>query len=343
MHKHWMRLFFLFAASILLGHVLHAQNLYIQTYGSLEDQPVVFLHGGPGYNSVVFERTTAEALAEAGFFVLVYDRRGEGRSTDPAAAFTFDQSLDDLQTLLDSLEVGDPMLVGHSFGGVLAALYAKRHTQNVHSVVLVGAPVAIQESFRTIQSSAKAIYAAKNDSVNLNYIAMLEGMDTASLPYSSYTLMHAMQNGLYSPEAINEEAQQLYDGFATDSVLQQYASQMTYAAPMGFWKNEAYTTLNLKPVLRALVEMEVPVYGLYGKDDGLYSPEQAKALGALIGPIGFGTWTAAPTTCSSTSRPSSLKPCTTGPNRFRNFRFGRCSLSPQGLDAQKRTDCKTSH
>ncbi len=280
----WMKRIFGIAAAVFTGFALHAQGLYVKTHGQPEDQPVVFLHGGPGYNSAVFEQTTAEVLAEAGFFVLVYDRRGVGRSVDAHAAFTFEQTLGDLERLLDSLEADDPMLIGHSFGGVLAALYAQQHPEDVQSVVLVSAPVVMQESFETILSSSKAIYAANNDSVNLNYIAELERMDTSSLQYSTYCLMHAMQNGFYAPEDITEDARRLYKAFATDTVLQQYASKTTYAAPFAYSKNEAYTTLNLKPVLRELVEKEVPVFGLYGKDDGLYSPEQAKALGTLIGP-----------------------------------------------------------
>ena len=71
---------------------------------------------------------------------------------------------------------------------------------------------------------------------------------------------------------------------ATYTVLTKYAAEITYAGPQGFWKNEQYTSINLTPNLRQLVANNVLVYGIYGKNDGLYSPEQVEKLGAIIGP-----------------------------------------------------------
>lgn len=57
-----------------------AAEIYSAAYGKASDPAVIFLHGGPGYNSLDFEVTTAQKLADQGFYVIVYDRRGEGRS-----------------------------------------------------------------------------------------------------------------------------------------------------------------------------------------------------------------------------------------------------------------------
>ncbi len=74
---------------ILLSSGVNAQELYTRSFGNPASTPVIFLHGGPGYNSVPFEVTTAEKLSQNGFYVIIYDRRGEGRSKDTAARFTF--------------------------------------------------------------------------------------------------------------------------------------------------------------------------------------------------------------------------------------------------------------
>ena len=66
-----------------------AQEIYSKTFGNPNHEPILFLHGGPGYNCANFEATTAQKLANNGFFVIVYDRRGEGRSKDTNAQFTF--------------------------------------------------------------------------------------------------------------------------------------------------------------------------------------------------------------------------------------------------------------
>ncbi len=92
-----------------------------------------------------------------------------------------------------------------------------------------------------------------------------------------------MNNKFYSPKEPTEEAKKIYDTFKTDSILKKYAARMTYEGPQEFWLNEKYTTLNLTENIRRLLAAKVKIYGLYGKDDGLYSPEQVSALEALIG------------------------------------------------------------
>ena len=269
---------FLLATMVALG-----QSIYIKTFGSSKEKPVIFLHGGPGYNCANFEATTAQQLADEGFFVIVYDRRGEGRSKDLSAKFTFNETFDDLQSIYKEYSLINATLIGHSFGGIVATLFAEINPEQVQSIILVGAPVSLQATFRNILVRSKSIYQTKNDSTNLNYISMLENMDTTSIEYSSYCFGHAMQNGFYTPGNPTEEAKSIYSKFRTDPLLTKYASQMSYEAPTGFWKNEKYTTIDLTKKLQALQKQNVEVYGLYGKEDGLFSEQQINDLQDLIG------------------------------------------------------------
>lgn len=268
---------------ILFPFLSFSQELYSKSFGKQTDPAVVFLHGGPGYNSANFEVITAEALAQSGFFVVVYDRRGEGRSANVPASFTFEETFSDLSAIIEKYQVKQPTLLGHSFGGIVATLFAARNPQQVKNIVLLGAPVSLQETFKTIVKSCKSIYQAKNDSVNLQYINALEGMDNTGIEYSSYCFYHAMQNNFYSPKQPTSEAQQLYSLFGTDATLKKYASKMTYEAPRGFWKHEKYTTLDLSSTIENLLKSGVVVKGIYGKDDGLYSAEQVAQLQQLLG------------------------------------------------------------
>ena len=112
---------------------------------------------------------------------------------------------------------------------------------------------------------------------------MLENMDTASIEYSSYCFGQAMQNGFYTPINPSAEAKNIYTKFKIDTLLTKYASQMSYEAPQGFWKNEKYTTIVLTKNLQSLQKQNIKIYGLYGKDDGLYSAQQVNDLQNLIG------------------------------------------------------------
>jgi len=268
---------------VLATMFAYGQSIYTKTFGSSKDKPIIFLHGGPGYNCVNFEATTAQQLADKGFFVIVYDRRGEGRSKDANAKFTFKETFDDLNSIYQKLSLKKATLIGHSFGGVVATLFAEANPKKVQSIILVGAPVSLQSTFKNILSKSKSIYQTKKDSVNLNYISMLENMDTASIEYSSYCFGHAMQNGFYTPKNPSAEAKNIYSKFRSDTLLTKYASQMSYEAPQGFWQNEKYTTIDLKKNLQSLQKQNINIYGLYGKDDGLYSAQQVTDLQNLIG------------------------------------------------------------
>jgi proline iminopeptidase len=268
---------------ILVTIFANGQSIYNKSFGNSQDKPIIFLHGGPGYNCVNFEATTAQQLADQGFYVIVYDRRGEGRSKDPSAQFTFKETFDDLNNIYQKYGLTKSMLIGHSFGGVVATLFAEANPEKVQSIILVGAPVSLQTTFKNILSKSKNIYLAKKDSVNLNYISMLENMDTNTIEYSSYCFGHAMKNGFYTPKNPTAEAKNIYSKFKTDTLLAKYASKMTYKAPQGFWKNEKYTTIDLSNKIQALQKNKIQLYGLYGKDDGLYSPQQVIDLQNLIG------------------------------------------------------------
>jgi len=243
---------------------------------------IIFLHGGPGYNCAGFEATAAAPLASKGFFVIVYDRRGEGRSTDNNAKYTFEQTFDDLSHLCDSFSVKSATLIGHSFGGIVAVLYVQRNRQRVRSVLLVSAPVSLQESFKNIIERSKIIYREKNDTSNLHYIAMLEQMDTSSLEYASYSFAHAMQNGFYSPKNPTNAAKERYHNLRKDS-LAKFASQMSYQAPQGFYRNEHYTSIDLTNNIKAVLRSGIPIYRIYGKEDGLYSLAQVARLNNMLG------------------------------------------------------------
>jgi proline iminopeptidase len=268
---------------LLMAISIHAQSLYIKTFGAPKDKAMIFLHGGPGYNAANFEATTAQQLADQGFFVIVYDRRGEGRSLDKSAQFTFQQSFQDLNSIYQQYQIKKAILIGHSFGGLLATLYAEQYPKAIESLVLVGAPIDLQTTFKTIIKHSKNIYDEKKDSVNLKYIQFLERMDVSTMTYASYCFMHAMQNKFYSPQQLSEGAKQNYALFKTDTLLKKYAGHMTYEAPQGFWKNEQYTTRNISSNLKHVIAKKIKVFGLYGKDDGLYGSEQIMAIQSIIG------------------------------------------------------------
>lgn len=280
-----MKIIITFAMILIASMIANGQSIYERSFGNSNDKPIIFLHGGPGYNCANFEVTTAKQLSDKGFFVIVYDRRGEGRSIDSNAKFTFNETFEDLEAIFQKYGFSKATLIGHSFGGIIATLFAEKYPEKVQSIILTGAPISLQETFSTILASSKIIYQEKDDVANLNYLTMLENMDKSSIQFSSYCFMHAMQNGFYSPKNPSDEAKFIYSKFKSDTTLTKYASKMTIQAPQGFWRNEKYTTLDLTSNIKQLLAKNINFIGLYGKDDGLFSAAQIEKLQDLIGKI----------------------------------------------------------
>ncbi len=86
---------------------------------------IVLIHGWP-LDADMWEYQ-AVPLAEQGFRVITYDRRGFGRSSQPWSGYDYDTLTDDLKMVMDTLKVDDATLVGFSMGGGEAARYMSRH------------------------------------------------------------------------------------------------------------------------------------------------------------------------------------------------------------------------
>jgi non-heme chloroperoxidase len=110
-------------------------DLYYEDYGS--GPPVVLIHGWP-LNGDAWEKQTAALLAP-GHRVITYDRRGFGRSSKPAAGYNYDTFAADLDVLLNTLDLTNVSLVGHSMGtGEITRYIGKYGTKRLRKAVLIG-------------------------------------------------------------------------------------------------------------------------------------------------------------------------------------------------------------
>jgi hypothetical protein len=84
-------------------------NLYYEDYGS--GAPVVLIHGYP-LSGRAWDKQVPP-LQAAGHRVITYDRRGAGKSSQPASGYDWDTFAADLSTLIDALGLDGISLVGH--------------------------------------------------------------------------------------------------------------------------------------------------------------------------------------------------------------------------------------
>jgi pimeloyl-ACP methyl ester carboxylesterase len=114
-------------------------KLYVKDWGS--GPAVVLIHGWP-LSSDSWD-PQAFALANAGYRVIAYDRRGFGRSEQPWSGYDYDTLSDDLADVMEACGVtSGATLVGFSMGGGEVARYMSRHQgKSVAKAVLVGSVV----------------------------------------------------------------------------------------------------------------------------------------------------------------------------------------------------------
>jgi non-heme chloroperoxidase len=122
------------------GHlrVADGTELFVRDWG--RGRPVVLTHAWP-MSADCWDQIAVD-LVDAGFRVITYDRRGFGRSTQPAQGYDYNRLTDDLAEVIAATGVRDAALMGFSMGGGEVARYFSRHGgKNVSRAGLVASVV----------------------------------------------------------------------------------------------------------------------------------------------------------------------------------------------------------
>ena len=119
----------------LPARVIGGYRYHLETFGVPNHPVVVAIHGGPGndYRYILSLRALADE-----YHVVFYDQRGSGLSPRvPDAELHVDQFVRDLHEVVGHFSPNTPVrLVGHSWGGMLAAAYIERYPHRVSHAVL---------------------------------------------------------------------------------------------------------------------------------------------------------------------------------------------------------------
>src|SRR5881227_2805392 len=99
------------------------RQIYYKDWG--KGPAVTFSHGWP-LNAGAWDGQML-FLAQRGYRVIAHDRRGHGRSSQAWFGNDMDGYADDLAAVIDTLDLRDTVLVGHSTGGGEVTRYIGRH------------------------------------------------------------------------------------------------------------------------------------------------------------------------------------------------------------------------
>jgi proline iminopeptidase len=277
---------FLLTASFLVVSInSYAQTIYSKAFGDKNSPPVIFIHGGPSGNSVLFEGTTAQKLAGKGFYVIVYDRRGEGRSSDLNAKLTYEEAFNDLNGIYKKYGLKKASLIGFSFGGLVTIQYAEKYPQNINAIVLTSALISQQQTYDHILREVKKIYTQKGDVDKLRKVSQIESLDKNTANYRKECFDIASENGFFNVAQPDEEARIIRKEYETSGFDKNDVRNKN--APAIFYQNEQRKNIDVMPLLKELKKGKMKIYALYGRQDGIFSSLQIRNLKLLTGENNF--------------------------------------------------------
>lgn len=134
-------------------------KLFYRTFG--KGEPVLMVHGGPGYLDHVYFIPQMLELAKD-YQLIFYDQRGCGRSLQTTMEpdyFTTRQFVEDMESLRKNLGLDSFILLGHSWGGYLALHYALVYPEHVKKLVLLNTLSPFAEGQKAFQEEfAKRVH-----------------------------------------------------------------------------------------------------------------------------------------------------------------------------------------
>ncbi len=224
--------------------------------GSRGTGPVVVFCHGVTLSSRVWAKQF-ETFPAAGFRAVAFDSRGHGESRAGETGHSLDNLADDLRTVLESLDLRDVILVGHSMGGMAVQAFAIRHPDVVDE--RVSGLVLLSTSSHNLVSDAKRVRGAVEKIVNL-------GPDVG-------TFMRQRNLGLLLALI----------GFGDDPLPSHVeATREMLAACDKATTREAVSALLHLDLTEGLPEVLVPTLVVVGTADALTPPRDARRIAELI-------------------------------------------------------------
>jgi proline iminopeptidase len=117
---------------------INGSRFHAESFGAPGDPMLIVLHGGPGADYRYLLR--CREFADLGYFVVFYDQRGSGLSRrERKSSYSIQVMLDDLEAVIAHYRTSPEqkvILLGHSWGAMLATAYIDQHPAAINGAIL---------------------------------------------------------------------------------------------------------------------------------------------------------------------------------------------------------------
>lgn len=121
-------------------------NIYYETYGNEKSYPIILIHPLGG-NIMIWKEEISLILKSGRYRIVAYELRGHYRSNmGNKSNFSMEDLANDLNRLLKHLNIFKCILIGHSIGGKIAAVFAKENLDIIDAIIFIsGSSIPIPE------------------------------------------------------------------------------------------------------------------------------------------------------------------------------------------------------
>ncbi len=131
-------------------------KIWYKIVGNGKKIPILMLHGGPGYPSNSLQTLTNLANERK---VIFYDQLGCGRSDRPTdkSLWKIERFIEELHAVKKTLRLDRFILLGHSWGSMLATAYTLKYPSSVKSLILSGPFLSVSRWIADAESLKKSL------------------------------------------------------------------------------------------------------------------------------------------------------------------------------------------
>jgi proline iminopeptidase len=250
--------------------------IYYMTLG--RGEPLMIVHGGPGASHDYFLPYLLP-LARHNRLIFI-DERGSGRSQklEDASAYTVENMVEDVEAVRQALGLGKISLLGHSYGGALAQVYALKYQKNLSHLILAStwsSTVELNKVFVRMKENMPAELRERIDKMEAEGLYG-HGLDYQKNRYTNDYMVAAWGEG-YFPYVYQNRPDPNYDPVAGGNISWDLYREM--------WGSHGEYVVdgNLKSVeyTERLASIKVPTLILVGDHDEC-DPSLAEAMHARI-------------------------------------------------------------
>ncbi len=226
----FLLVFFCISSRFGLGQksqfITQSENtIHYRVFG--EGIPILIINGGPGMNSDGFAGL-AETLGKS-YKTIIYDQRGTGKSKlnrVNSETISLELMAKDIETIRNELDLEEWLILGHSFGGILASYYTTKYPERVSGLILSSSGGLDLELFSSLNITAR-LTPLQRDSLNY-WTRQIQNGDTtyyASLKRGKYLAPAYLNNKSFIPSV----AERLTQGNSTiNSLVYQNMRRINY-------------------------------------------------------------------------------------------------------------------